>query len=72
VQRFVWLRRTAPGVFRGGYSFGDDGQWLLTARRGAIVRGIWVQQPPSATPPFRPGAKPSLGAVLGQGTLVYP
>lgn len=72
VKRFIWLRRAAPGVFRGGYSFADDGQWLLTARRGAIVRGIWVQQPPSATPPFKPGAKPSLSNILGQGTFVYP
>ena len=72
IQRFIWLRRTAPGVFRGGYSFGDDGQWLLTARRGAIARGIWVQQPPSATPPFKPGARPGLTNVLGQGTFVYP
>lgn len=72
VRLFTWLHRAAPGLFRGGFSFSDDGQWLLSARRGAIVRGIWVQQPPSATPPFKPGARPSLSTILGQGTFVYP
>lgn len=70
IRRYVWLRRTAPGVFRAGYRFADDGQWLL--RRGSVVRGIWVQQPPSATPPFKPGSKAGLTNLLGQGSFVVP
>lgn len=76
VQRHLWLRRVAPGLWRGAYHFADDGQWLLRVRSARIGAGIWVQQPPSPLPPYRPAARsngnPSLSAILGQGTFVFP
>ena len=74
VQRHLWLRRVAPGLWRTAYHFADDGQWLLRVRSARIGAGIWVQQPPSALPPYRPGTNPktnpSLSVVLGQ--FVFP
>lgn len=72
VRRQLWLRRVRPGLWRAAYHFADDGQWLLRVRDGRIGTGIWVQQPPSALPPFKPGTNPSLSGILGQGTLVFP
>lgn len=74
VHRRVRLRNVARGQWRATYNFLDDGQWILHVLPTRLARSIWVEQPPSALPPYRPSHAnaPGITGVLGQGTLVFP
>ena len=70
----VGLYREGPGVWRKRYRFMDDGTWTLFVRvRGTLVsRKIFVKQPPTPVPPFKPAQKTSLFGTAGGGVFIVP
>jgi len=71
VQRHVWLRRVAPGLWRTAYHFADDGQWTLRVHAGAIAASdaVLVLQNGALAPAPRGNAGAGPGALLDGGTM---
>jgi hypothetical protein len=67
------LVRAKPGVWRVGFHFADDGQWVLRVPRVRALAKVVVFQPGAALPPFKPnahGAKTNGAGSIATGGLV--
>jgi hypothetical protein len=74
VRTKVRLVRAKPGVWRVGFHFADDGQWMLRVPRLRALAKVLVLQPGAALPPFKPnhgaGAKTNSAGSFATGGLV--